>query len=284
MDLALKEAYMRAYLFELEEEINSNPNIFRNVNFQLDEANTDKGIKTALKELINSKCNRIRKIQHVILDENKFDLDISSFEVRAKIPEDYSKKDKEKAKEGKESIFVEPDMILICKTSNGSFTEYLELKSTKGDKIPGSSVQQVIPNEWVLFVKRSEKAIESVSGQYKDSISGIMRFPDRSPRPEVSFNELKKWLMDYRSETDSTLEFRHDEHDLEKQNIFRDWQEVLSDRWLEVLKNEKKENEPWFNNALRKFALQLLNCYESLSLNEREAFKSKISKNINQKN
>ena len=280
MNNEIIEAYMRAYLYELEKEINANQNILKNVRFQMDEANTDKEIKQVLRDYINSSCNLIKKIEKVIINNKEYNIDIHAFSVFAKIPDDYTKNDKELIKGGKNAVYVNPDMILECKINGLIVNQYLELKSTKDNKIPGSSVQQVVPDEWVLFIKHSKNKIESVSGQYKNSISGTMQFPDRSPRPQVSYNELKQWLQEYRVETESTLEFLHDKNNDGKEQLLIDWQGVLSDRWLNVLKNDKKKKEPWFNNNLRKFAISVLSYYDSLSNNEKESFKDRIIKNI----
>lgn len=283
MNDELIEAYMRAYLYELEKEINANQNILKDVRFQMDEANTDKEVKQVLKDYINNSCNTIKKIKKVIIDNKEYDLDIHAFSVFARIPDDYTEDDKELVKEEKSAVYVNPDMILKCKIHDIETKQYLELKSTKDDKIPGSSVQQVVPDEWVLFIKHSKGKIESVSGQYKNSISGTMQFPDRSPRPQVSYNELKQWLQEYRVETESTLEFRHDKNNEGKEKLLTDWQGVLSDRWLNVLKSDKKKkNEPWFNNNLRKFVISLLEYYDSMSSNEKESFKGKIKNNIDE--
>lgn len=48
----LLEAYMSAYLYELETKLNKNSQILTTVKFQQDEANTDKEIKAVLKSFI----------------------------------------------------------------------------------------------------------------------------------------------------------------------------------------------------------------------------------------
>ena len=51
-------------------------------------------------------------------------------------------------------------------------------------------MQQINPYEWVIFIKQG-KPIEITTGFYLNSITEKVQFPDRSPRPQVSFNTLK---------------------------------------------------------------------------------------------
>lgn len=57
-----------------------------------------------------------------------------------------------------------------------------------------------------------------------------------------------------------------------------DWQDYLASEWLEIVKSEPaKQNEKWFNNAIRKFALKFLEHTENLSKIEREKLKRKLN-------
>ena len=277
----IREFYMRAFLYELEAAINRK-DLFKHVRFQLDEANTDKETKKAVKDFINNEINTIRTVQKVIIDGKSYDLKKDSFKVLKVIePEEYTEKDKELVKTLKKGIYVNPDLTLTCLIEGKQYIEYLELKSTKTDKIPGSSVQQIVPDEWVLFIKHTDKSINTISGQYKYSISGTMQFPDRSPRPQVSYNELLNWIEDYRVFQSKTLEFKKDESASEKEELINDWQGVLSHRWMKVIQSKRKENgEPWFNNNLRKFVFQLLNYYDTLDKEKKEELKNSIERNI----
>ena len=96
-----------------------------------------------------------------------------------------------------------------------------------------------------------------------------MQFPDRSPRPQVSYNILKNWNNEYRNFHNGVLSFEEDEKENDKMQVIDDWQMLLSNRWMETLKTRKKVNgEPWFNNNIRKFSLLLLEYYDSLSEEE----------------
>lgn len=58
----------------------------------------------------------------------------------------------------------------------------------------------------------------------------------------------------------------NDDEREEREQLFIDWQNVLSDRWISVLKSDLKEKkEPWFNNNLRKFVVKLLEEYDQIN-------------------
>ena len=275
------EAYMSAYLYELETMINKNNKIFEKVKFQQDEANTDKDVKEAIKKFIVDECNRITLINQVSIDNVTYNIDKNSFVVEdALIPDDYdSTIHNLMAQEN--AMYVNPDLVLKCSFFGKTVYQRIELKSTKSDKIPGSSVQQVLPDEWVIFIQHKDgEKIKTITGKYKDSISGKMAFPDRSPRPQISYSELKKWIDEYRVTCEETLTIKKDNLEIDKEELLTNWQEVLSKRWLNVLRSDKKENEPWFNNNLRKFILEFLNYYDALDENGKKDFKDKVFKNI----
>lgn len=286
MDDKLIEAYMAAFLYELEHKLNFDNKVFRGIKFQQDEANTDKELKTALKAFIEEKCNTITMIDVVKLDNDEFHLNLQDFGVvQALIPDDYDDEISNLVKEEKkDAVLVKPDLVLKCRFADEYLYQKIELKSTKTDKIPGSSVQQVLPNEWVIFVKHNEKdPVTTITGKYKDSISGTMQFPDRSPRPQVSFDVLQKWVKEFRDISDRTLVIKRDDSENERTELLTDWQGVLSKRWLGVIQNEKKKkNEPWFNNNLRKFILEFIEFYDGLNAEAKKNLKEKIKRNINE--
>lgn len=140
-----------------------------------------------------------------------------------------------------------------------------------------------MPNEWVIFIKHTSSSIDIVTGKYINSINTTIQFPDRSPRPQVSFKELKNWNNSFRLICDNILTYSEDKNSINKLNLIQDWQKVLSDRWIDMLfeSNTIKSNEPWFNNTMRKFILEFLEKYETLNKNEKLNFKRKI-KNLAQ--
>ena len=117
--------------------------------------------------------------------------DIKKIQVnRVLLPEDISDELKEIIKASKSSVYTNPDLYLELKLGDEISYESIELKSTKNDSIPGSSIQQIVPEEWVIFIKHSGKSISISTGQYIHAINSKMQFPDRSPRPQVSFKAM----------------------------------------------------------------------------------------------
>ena len=274
------EAYMLSYLYELETALNKNTTVLSSVNYQADEANTDTELKQAIQKFIKEKYNTIKLIKNVIIDSVDYYINSEKFLIKdVYIPEDLTDDDKVRIRSLR-GTSVLPDVVLLCSFDGEDKEQFIELKSTKEDKIPGSSVQQVEPDGWVLFVKHNTSVALALTGKYKNSISGTMRFPDRSPRPEVSFKTLQEWLGQYRIFNGDSLEFKTDKLSADKAKILTDWQKVLSERWLEVLKNDKKDSDPWFSNNIRKFASDLFDYYYSLTDGEKKEFVKKIKANI----
>lgn len=156
--------------------------------------------------------------------------------------------------------------------------ETVELKSTKQNSIPGSSIQQILPDEWVIFIKHTSNSIKVVTGQYIHAINSKMQFPDRSPRPQVSIEELKEWNHQNRIIQNDCISYIADDSDVVKYDLIMDWQDVLSKRWIEVLfeHTSVKTNEPWFNNNLRKFIIRFLDKYDKLNDSEKQSLKTQI--------
>lgn len=134
------------------------------------------------------------------------------------------------------------------------------------------------PDEWVIFIKFSKSSVDIATGQYINAINSTMQFPDRSPRPQVSFSEINKWNATNRLKSENVLGFKKDENSTLKYELLSDWQNVLSERWVDILINAKstKANEPWFNNTLRKFILEFLDTYDTLDDGDKSALKAKI--------
>lgn len=106
-----------------------------------------------------------------------------------------------------------------------------------------------------------------------------MQFPDRSPRPQVSFQEMKKWNAQNRVLSYQSLIYKKDLEENTKYELIDDWQNVLAQRWIDILFNSKniRSNEPWFNITMRKFIILFLDKYDSLSISEKERFKKNIN-------
>ena len=275
--------FMNAFMYELEELLNKNLNYFDDVKFQFDEANTDQQIKSKIKYFILENFKKIRSVTEI--KSNNVDVFISreDFAIsNIKVPAELTEDDKNFIKKSRSAVYTNPDLLFFLTDGINEYRIPVEVKSTKTDKIPGSSVQQIDKNDWVIFLKHDDKHIlEFITGKYIDAISGTMQFPDRSPRPQVSYNILKDWNNEYRSFNDGILSFLEDKSESDKIQLINDWQMLLSNRWLNILKNKKKDNgEPWFNNNIRKFSILLLEYFESLSNDEKKNYIDFIRNNI----
>lgn len=177
--------------------------------------------------------------------------------------------------------YTNPDLCLELSFNNFYFYETIELKTTKGSSIPGSSVQQVIPNEWVIFIKHNNKGkYEIITGQYVHAVNTRMQFPDRSPRPQISFNELKNWNKKNRVISDQRLLYKYDQDQQLKLDLLHSWQDALAQRWVDILFSTTisyQNRETWFNNNLRKFILLFLDKYDVLTDLEKTTFKDQVA-------
>ena len=283
--------FMYLYMYHLEKFLLSKKEEILKLSFQSDEANTDRPLKEYLKNLIENNFNKIPKksnINFLNIESHQSTVlsEFNSFKIlRVLLPEEIKNNNeiKKAIANNKTSIYTNPDICFEISDGNKIFYETIELKSTKKDNIPGSSIQQILPNEWVIFIKHTSSSIDIVTGKYINSINTTIQFPDRSPRPQVSFKELKNWNNSFRLICDNILTYSEDKNSINKLNLIQDWQKVLSDRWIDMLfeSNTIKANEPWFNNTMRKFILEFLEKYETLNKNEKLNFKRKI-KNLTQ--
>lgn len=278
---------MHFYMLELEVFLNSQKKNLLTISFQSDEANTDRPLKEYLKSAIENELNMLPSnpiVSKLFIDDQTHlieeyrDYKIS----RVILPDEIDELLKQKIKGSKSASYTNPDICLEIKGNSSTFYQTVELKSTKNDSITGSSIQQIIPDEWVIFVRHTLKDIEVVTGQYINSINSKMQFPDRSPRPQVSFKELLSWNSLHRTIENSKLIYTLDDSLTNKLALLDDWQGVLSKRWIDILLNSEKvkQSEPWFNNNIRKFILDFLEIYDAYSEEEKALIKSKIQSMI----
>lgn len=276
--------FMQVYMYELEKFLNTKKEELKAVTFQSDEANTDRPLKEFLKNLIEREFVEIPK-DTIITDIEYYGevgIDLSELKkiriLRVLLPEDITEEIKKIVSTTKNAVYTNPDMCLEIFMDGKIVYETIELKSTKQDSIPGSSIQQVLPDEWVIFIKHTTNNIDITTGQYIHAINSKMQFPDRSPRPQVSFKEMQNWNQTNRVLEYAKLLYKKDEEESIKYDLISDWQGVLSDRWIDMLFNatSTKNNEPWFNNNMRKFIVAFLKKYETLSGEEKEILVSRI--------
>ena len=271
-------AFLLIYFLELEIFVNSNTEELKVIKFQSEEANTDEFIKKHFKNLILNRNDisdtAIKEVNtsnstghHKIEVKNLFKFKITA----VYIPEELSAEQKSNIAKSKKSVYTNPDLLLKIEDGENIYFESLELKSTKNNNIPGSSVQQVSPLEWVIFIKRGEKKIEVSTGHYINSITEKLPFPDRSPRPQVGFNTLLEWNERNRVLQDGILTIiDNPEITLQKIKLLQNWQDFLATEWLTIIKSEEaKNNEKWFNNTLRIFAIKFLEYSNNLSADDR---------------
>lgn len=276
------EFYITAFMLELEHCLNNNKEQFSKIIYRYDEANTDKQAKQLIKNLILSNLRTISDINVVTIGNKNCFIDKKLFAIESVMtPNEYTQTERQYIRDTKTAVYSNPDLILHIDYNGKKIIEPLELKSTEKNDIPGSSIQQITPNEWVIFIKHNYKDTKIIVGKYKNTISGIMRFPDRSPRPQVSFCELEKWNEKHRKVVGRNVILSCDNNDIDKELLLRDWQDFLANRWVDVLKlNRKNNGEAWFNNTIRKFAVNLLKYYDTLTDEEKENLKRFIEGNI----
>lgn len=284
-------AFLLIYFLELETFVNSNTAELKEIKFQSEEANTDEFIKKHFKNLILSRTDIsntvIRKVSILSsTEQHEIEVkDLLKFRITAVyIPEELSAEQKSNIAKSKKSVYTNPDLLLKIEDGENIHFESLELKSTKNNNIPGSSVQQVSPLEWVIFVKRGEKKIEVSTGHYINSITEKLPFPDRSPRPQVGFNTLLEWNEKNRVLQNGILTIiDNPEITLQKIKLLQDWQDFLATEWLTIIKSEDaKNNEKWFNNTLRLFAIKFLEYTNDLSAEDRIRLLVKLNTLIKQ--
>lgn len=278
---------MYFYMLELEVFLNSQKKNLLTVSFQSDKANTDRPLKEYLKSAIENELNMLPSnpiVSKLFIDDQTHSIEeYRDYKIsRVILPDEIDEILKQKIKESKSASYTNPDICLEIKGNSSTFYQTVELKSTKNDSITGSSIQQIIPDEWVIFVRHTLKDIEVVTGQYINSINSKMQFPDRSPRPQVSFKELLSWNSLHRTIENSKLIYTLDDSLTNKLALLDDWQGVLSKRWIDILLNSEKvkKSEPWFNNNIRKFILNFLEIYDAYSEEEKALIKSKIQSMI----
>lgn len=286
---SLLNSFLLVYFFELEKKLNKKENQLQKVKFQSEESNTDEFLKKYFKEYLsrnnNIEATNLKQLQ-IKIDVKEFIInveDLFSYRIsNVLLPEELSKEQKQNIANSKKSVYTNPDLYLEITDGNYTYFESVELKSTKDNKIPGSSVQQVSPFEWVIFVKRSKGEVSIATGYYLNSITNKLPFPDRSPRPQIGFKTLENWNKKYRKVKDQVLTIENiTDLNKEKISLLNDWQDYLANEWLQIIQTDSsKNNEKWFNNALRKFAVKFLDYTDKLSEKEKKSLKNKLLKMI----
>ncbi len=283
------DGFLLLYFYELEKDINSNNYNLSEIKFQSEESNTDEFLKLFIKKYIQENnsidnCN-LSEVSFVINNDKKSfkTKDLFDFTIdKVFLPEELTEDQKNDISRNKKSIYTNPDLYLKIKNGKDIFFKSIELKSTKNNNIPGSSVQQVSPFEWVIFIKR-DKTPKVSTGYYINTITNKLPFPDRSPRPQIGFKNLENNNNQNREIINNSLVLKSDTtSNLEKLELIGDWQNFLTNEWIKVITSDNtKKNEKWFNNTLRRFSIKLITFYENLSETEKSKLVNKISNQIN---
>ena len=231
--------FVSAFLFELEKALNLEKNIFKDVCFQSDEANTDRESKLVIKQYILENLTELKEINSISIESENVEIHLGKIlnvYLQDEISDEVKNMLLNKAKEHNR-VYKNPDLLLEIMLDEKNYYQPIEVKSTKDNNILGSSVQQALPNDPVVFIKHNNNEIEITTGLYVNAITGTMQFPDRSPRPQVGYSTLKTWNEKNRTVENGCLSFDIDENREEKEQLFIDWQNVLRDRWINILFN-----------------------------------------------
>ncbi|MFI3270289.1 MAG: hypothetical protein SNG14_05395 [Rikenellaceae bacterium] len=280
------DVFMQLYLYQLECILSGNESLLNKIRFQSEEANTDEDLKLFFKDFM---LNNDRLLPHYMFGVDFISDDgvceqydcaqFAGYKIEdVYLPNELTEEQKELVKSQKSGAYTNPDILLLV--SNGESQQYvsIELKSTKNNKIPGSSVQQVLPNEWVIFIQHKLGRFRVATGQYINSITNRLPFPDRSPRPEIGFNLLADWNMTNRKlQGDRLIIRRNHDEDSKKMLILSDWHNYLATEWLDTIKRESAiKGEKWFNHTIRLFALELLHYYDDLTNDEQQQLRNSL--------
>jgi len=285
----LLNSFLIVYFYKIENELNTTKNGLETIKFQSEEANTDEHLKKYFQDFLlkNNDLSDVKlKKLAVKIDAEEHIIEIEKLKTykitNVLLPEQLSIEQKKSITESKKSVYTSPDLYLELTDGANFYFESVELKSTKDNNIPGSSVQQVSPFEWVIFVKRDNEKVLVTTGFYINSITEKLPFPDRSPRPQIGFKTLLDWNKKYRKVENEVLTIENiTEINNDKIKLLTDWQDFLATEWLEIIKSEESRNtEKWFNNAIRKFALKFLDYTDTLTDTEKEKLKNNLTKLI----
>lgn len=286
---SLLNSFLIVYFYKIENELNNNKNGLEAIKFQSEEANTDEFLKKYFKDFLLNH-NNIKEIELeklvIKIDALEHIIDIEDLKIyrvsNVLLPEDISVEQKKKITATKNSVYTNPDLYLEITDGVNIYYESVELKSTKNNNIPGSSVQQVSPFEWVIFIKRDNDKVLTTTGFYINSITEKLPFPDRSPRPQIGFKTLSEWNGKYRKVENKVLTVENaTATNNDKIKLLTDWQDYLASEWLEIIKSKESTNsEKWFNNAIRKFALKFLEYSSEMSELEKDNLRNMLEKLI----
>ncbi len=167
----LLNSFLIVYFYKIENELNTTKNGLETIKFQSEEANTDEHLKKYFQDFLlkNNDLSDVKlKKLAVKIDAEEHIIEIEKLKTykitNVLLPEQLSIEQKKSITESKKSVYTSPDLYLEITDGANFYFESVELKSTKDNNIPGSSVQQVSPFEWVIFVKRDNEKVLVTTG------------------------------------------------------------------------------------------------------------------------
>lgn len=144
----LLQSFLTVYFHKIETLLNENPSRLEKVKFQSEEANTDEHLKKFFQEYLKKHSDISDTTLHqlvVKIDGESHSVDIEKLKsyqiINVLLPENLSDEQKKEIAKGKSSVYTNPDLYLKISDGSELYFESVELKSTKSNKIPGSSVQ-----------------------------------------------------------------------------------------------------------------------------------------------
>ena len=162
----LLNSFLIVYFYKIENELNTTKNGLETIKFQSEEANTDEFLKRYFQDFL-LKHNDLSGVKltklSVKIDKEEHTINIEDLK-RYKIsnvflPEHLNTEQKKEISTLKKSVYTSPDLYLEITDGINIYFESVELKSTKDNNIPGSSVQQISPFECVIFIKRDNEKV-----------------------------------------------------------------------------------------------------------------------------
>lgn len=162
-----------------------------------------------------------------------------------------------------------PDINIVFTYPNGKiYTEKIELKSSKGKKMPGSTIKKLDINQTLIYCLRPSKASESYKlrcSQYHCAMgeSDVDLFQDRTPRPIINFekmNDIDNILPYNNKEKDAWVE-HYAECSLKRIEESTNCQKSWQDDMIKIMKKKiiedyiRNTSEEQFKNA--KMEIQL---------------------------
>ena len=163
--------------------------------------------------------------------------------------------------------FVNPDLTLeIVSNDDGTvYYDTIELKSTCDDTIKGSSLTQVYPDEWTIFIYHTKdgKDGDMACGRYRDAVIDIQI--NFAIRTVVSFKELKTNMYNQHTKLS----------DEESEELIAAWYTKSSLKTFNNLTADKGIG--LYGRTNRELILAVLDMYCEMSDEEKIQFRNKLT-------